>query len=79
MEWMEWLLVKAQSGEWREIWVAPWGTGGKGDGQMLSTDSIGSDALSQVVSGPYRALNPNQQGAQGSRRGPGLDLPDLSC
>ena len=73
------MLVKAQSEEWREIWVAPQGTGGKGDGQMVSTDSIDPDALSQVVSGPYRALTPNQQGAQRSRRGPGLDLPDFSC
>lgn len=53
MEWMEWMLVKAQSEEWREIWVAPQGIGGKGDRQMVSTDSISSDALSQVVLGPY--------------------------
>lgn len=33
MEWMEWMLVKAQPEEWREIWEAPQGTGGDGDGR----------------------------------------------
>ena len=31
MEWMVWILVKAQPEEWREIWEAPQGTGGDGD------------------------------------------------
>ena len=48
MEWMEWILVKAQPEEWREIWEAPQGTGGDGDGRaVLSTDRIGSDYLSK--------------------------------
>lgn len=77
MEWMEWILVKAQPEEWREIWEAPQGTGGDGDRRAaLSTDSIGSDYLSQIHIEPRIPAGKGHKEAVGG--GPGLDLPDLN-
>ena len=76
MEWMEWMLVKAQPEEWREIWEAPQGTGGDGDGRADAKHW--QHPLRCFEPGPHWASNPSWQGARGSRWGPGLDLPDLN-